>query len=50
MRKLFIWGSIATGVIGAYLMYRRGVPVKDILQETLRHPVRSFATEVKNAV
>ena len=50
MRRFLFWVSILSGAGAAYLMYRRGVPLKTIAEDTLTHPVGTFAHEVQSAL
>lgn len=50
MKKFVYWGSIAAGVVAAYLMYRRGTPLGTIAKNTLTNPVGTFVHEVQQAV
>ena len=50
MRRAIYWGSIAAGVIAAYLMYRRGESLGTIAQKAIGNPVGSFVQEVRQAV
>ena len=47
MRKLIVWGTILSGAIAAYLMYKRGTPLGDIAKRTIAHPVGSLVHELK---
>jgi hypothetical protein len=47
-RKLITFATIASGVIAAYMMYRRGTPLPSIAKQTLLNPVGSLVSEVKN--
>ncbi len=49
MRKLFLYGTIASGVVAAYLMYRRGESLGTIAQKAVTNPLGSLATELKGA-
>ncbi|NYF50044.1 hypothetical protein [Tunturiibacter gelidoferens] len=48
MSKLILFATIASGVIAAYLMYRRGEPLGTIAKQAITNPVGSLMTEVKN--
>ncbi|WP_353072946.1 hypothetical protein [Tunturiibacter gelidiferens] len=48
MSKLILFATIASGVIAAYLMYRRGEPFGTIAKQAITNPVGSLMTEVKN--
>jgi len=49
MRKLFFYGTILSGAVAAYLMYRRGESLGTIIQKATTNPIGSFTSEVKNA-
>jgi hypothetical protein len=49
VRKLITFATIASGVIAAYMMYRRGASLPSIAKQTLLNPVGSLVSEVKNA-
>ena len=49
MKKLLFYGTIASGAIAAYLMYRRGEPIGSIARKAMTNPIGSFANEMKNA-
>lgn len=49
MRKLIVWGSVISGVVAAYLMYKRGAPIFDIAKKTVTNPVGSLVTELRGA-
>jgi hypothetical protein len=49
VRKLIVWGSVISGVIAAYLMYKRGTPIMEIAKKTVTNPVGSLVTELKGA-
>ncbi|MBB5318522.1 hypothetical protein [Tunturibacter empetritectus] len=48
MSKLILFATIASGVIAAYLMYRRGEPLGTIAKQAITNPIGSLMTEVKN--
>jgi uncharacterized protein (DUF697 family) len=48
MSKLILFATIASGVIAAYLMYRRGESLGTIAKQAVTNPVGSLMTEVKN--
>ena len=39
IRKLIVVGSVISGVVAAYLMYRRGTPILTITKKTITNPV-----------
>ena len=46
MRKAFVWATIVSGAIAAYLLYRRGVPLNQIAEDVTSHPIRSMTNEL----
>jgi hypothetical protein len=50
MRKIIMLGMFVSGIVAAYLMYRRGESIPSIAKQTVTNPVGSLVTEVKNAV
>lgn len=48
MSKLILFATIASGVIAAYLMYRRGESFGTIAKQAVTNPIGSLMTEVKN--
>jgi len=48
--KLFFYATVASGVVAAYLMYRRGESLGSIARQTITNPVGTFASEVRNAL
>jgi hypothetical protein len=49
-RKLIFFATIASGVIAAYLMYRRGESIGSIARQAIANPIGSLVTEVKNTI
>ena len=49
VRKLIVWGSVLSGVVAAYLMYRRGTPVLTIAKKTITNPVGALVGELRGA-
>jgi hypothetical protein len=49
MRRLIIWGSVVSGVVAAYLMYKRGESVGAIARKATLHPVGSLVSELRGA-
>jgi UDP-galactopyranose mutase len=49
IRKLIVVGSILSGVVAAYLMYRRGTPILTIAKRAITNPVGALVTELKGA-
>ena len=50
MKKLFVWGTVLSGVGAAYLMYRRGVPILKVVKSAMANPVGTLITELKTAL
>jgi hypothetical protein len=50
LRKLFVGASVFSGVVAAYLMYRRGASLTSIAQRTLTSPVGTLAAEIGTVV
>ena len=48
MSRLILFATIASGVIAAYLMYRRGESLGTIAKQAVTNPLGSLMTEVKN--
>jgi formate-dependent nitrite reductase membrane component NrfD len=48
--KVLFYASIASGLVAAYLMYRRGESLGTIARHTITNPVGSMISEVKDAV
>jgi hypothetical protein len=46
MRRIFVWATIFSGAVAAYLLYRRGVPLKQIAEDVASHPIRSMVNEL----
>ena len=49
MRKVFFWGTIASGAIAAYLMHKRGATMGDIAKSAISNPIGSLVKEMKHA-
>jgi hypothetical protein len=50
MRKLILSATVISGIVAAYLMYRRGESLGTIARRTIPNPVGSLVSEVKNSV
>ena len=48
--KVNFYAMIVSGVVAAYLMYRRGESLVSIATKTVTNPVGSLISEVKNTV
>lgn len=46
MRNILVWTTIFSGVIAAYLLFRRGVPLNQIAEDVTSHPIRSMVNEL----
>ncbi|MGI4757288.1 MAG: hypothetical protein ACRYGF_10635 [Janthinobacterium lividum] len=49
MKRAIFWGTMAAGVVAAYLMVKRGAPVTEVLTKTLRNPFGALTSEVQQA-
>jgi hypothetical protein len=49
VRKLIVWGSVISGVVAAYLMYKRGASVMSIAKKTVTNPVGALVGELRGA-
>ena len=49
MKKAIFWGTMAAGVVAAYLMVKRGAPLTEVLTKTLRNPFGTLANEVQSS-
>jgi hypothetical protein len=50
LSKIIIYATVISGVIAAYLMYKRGESLVGIARQTVTNPVGSLVSEVKNAI
>jgi hypothetical protein len=50
MNRLILFATIASGIVAAYLMYKRGEPLGTIAKNAITNPFGSLVTEVKNKV
>jgi hypothetical protein len=50
MSKLIFYGMVATGLVAAYLMHKRGESLVTIAKNVVTNPVGSLVEEVKNKV
>ncbi len=48
MRKLFVFVTVASGVVAAYLMYRRGESLPTIAIKAVTNPVCSLFSEMQS--
>jgi hypothetical protein len=49
IRKLIAFATVASGLVAAYMMYRRGASLPSIAKQTITNPIGSLISEVKNA-
>jgi predicted NAD/FAD-binding protein len=49
IRKIIVVGSVISGVVAAYLMYRRGTPLFTIARKTIANPVGALVGELRGA-
>lgn len=49
MRNLIFWATVASGLVAAYLMIRRGEDFNTIAHEAIEHPVGSLVREAGKA-
>ena len=49
IRKLIAFATVVSGLVAAYMMYRRGASLPTIAKQTVTNPVGSLISEVKNA-
>jgi hypothetical protein len=50
MRKMILYATVISGVVAAYMMYRRGESLGVIAKRTMTNPVGSLVSEVKDAI
>jgi putative effector of murein hydrolase len=50
LRKLFVYASVISGIVAAYLMYRRGEALGTIATKAITNPVGSLISEVSGGV
>ena len=50
MSKLIFYGMVATGLVAAYLMHKRGESLVTIAKNVVTNPVGSLVAEVENKV
>jgi hypothetical protein len=48
--KVILYATVISGLVAAYLMYRRGESMVSIARKTVTNPVGSLVSEVKNVV
>jgi hypothetical protein len=47
-RKMIAFATVASGLVAAYLMYRRGASLGTIAKQTITNPIGSLISEVKH--
>jgi hypothetical protein len=50
MRRVILFATVISGLVAAYLMYRRGESFGTIAKQTIANPVGSLISEVKSTV
>jgi len=50
LQKVILLATVVSGVVAAYLMYRRGESLGSIAKRTMTNPIGSLVSEVKNSV
>jgi hypothetical protein len=50
LSKVILYATVISGIVAAYLMYRRGESMFSIARKTVTNPVGSLVSEVKNVV
>jgi len=50
LRRVIFFAMVASGLVAAYLMYRRGESVMSIARQTVTNPVGSLVSEVRNVI
>jgi hypothetical protein len=48
--RVLLYPTVVSGVVAAYLMYRRGESMMSIARKTVTNPVGSMVSEVKNVL
>ena len=48
--KVLFYATVVSGVVAAYLMYRRGESIVSIAKKAVTNPVGSMVSEVKNVI
>ena len=49
MKRVLFWATVASGVVAAYLMLRRGESIPKTAAQTISNPVGSLVNELKTA-
>jgi hypothetical protein len=48
--KIIVYATVISGLVAAYLMYKRGESLVAIARKTVTNPVGSLVSEVQNVV
>ena len=48
IQKLIAFATVASGIVAAYLMYRRGASLGAIARNTIANPIGSLISEVRH--
>lgn len=49
MKRAIFYGTLAAGIVAAYLMVKRGAPLTEVVTRTLRNPFGALTDEVQGA-
>ena len=49
MRKMVVWRIVIARTVAAYLLYKRGAPIKDIAKKAVTNPVEALVPELRGA-
>ena len=47
MRKLFLYATLISGALAAYLLFKRGVPLNKIAEDVLQNPIGTLVHELE---
>jgi hypothetical protein len=50
LSRAFLCATVISGLLAAYLMYRRGESIFSVARKTISNPIGSLVSEVKNVV
>jgi hypothetical protein len=50
LSKIIVYATVVSGLVAAYLMYKRGESMVAIARKTVTNPVGSLVSEVRNVV
>ena len=48
MRKVIFWTTVLSGAIAAFLLLKRGVPIGEVAQDVIQHPIGTLVDEVRS--